>query len=324
MISKNSNSLRAATMMGAIATMFAAAFAQAAAPMAKFQAPGFYRMALGDFEVTVLNDGTVDLPVDKQLRQPAAKTIQALDKSFVKAPLETSVNAFLINTGGKLVLIDTGTGGQFVSFAPQSGIWQSNLAAAGIDPRRVDSILISHGHPDHINGIKTKDNALAFPNAEIFIAAPEWAYWLDDANLAKAADTARPQFLNARRIFRDIGKRVTQFEGERELVPGITTVAAPGHTPGHYAFAIASGNQSLLVLSDVTNNPYLFARHPEWQAVIDVEGPRAVETRRQLLDRAAADRMLVQGYHFPFPAIGHIARAGGGYDFVPETWQAQP
>jgi len=309
------------------AALLAAAPAHAAAPAAGRQVPAFYRRRIGSFEVTAIYDGAWLRTIDAAFVRNAdfADVQKALADSFqAPATLTVPFTSLVVNTGSKLVLIDTGTGGQFVSFAPQSGIWQSNLAAAGIDPRRVDSILISHGHPDHINGIKTKDNALAFPNAEIFIAAPEWAYWLDDANLAKAADTARPQFLNARRIFRDIGKRVTQFEGERELVPGITTVAAPGHTPGHYAFAIASGNQSLLVLSDVTNNPYLFARHPEWQAVIDVEGPRAVETRRQLLDRAAADRMLVQGYHFPFPAIGHIARAGGGYDFVPETWQAQP
>ena len=309
------------------AALLAAAPARAAAPAAGRQVPAFYRRRIGSFEVTAIYDGAWLRTIDAAFVRNAdfADVQKALADSFqAPATLTVPFTSLVVNTGSKLVLIDTGTGGQFVSFAPQSGIWQSNLAAAGIDPRRVDSILISHGHPDHINGIKTKDNALAFPNAEIFIAAPEWAYWLDDANLAKAADTARPQFLNARRIFRDIGKRVTQFEGERELVPGITTVAAPGHTPGHYAFAIASGNQSLLVLSDVTNNPYLFARHPEWQAVIDVEGQRAVETRRQLLDRAAADRMLVQGYHFPFPAIGHIARAGGGYDFVPETWQAQP
>jgi len=309
------------------AALLAAAPAHAAAPAAGRQVPAFYRRRIGSFEVTAIYDGAWLRTIDAAFVRNAdfADVQKALADSFqAPATLTVPFTSLVVNTGSKLVLIDTGTGGQFVSFAPQSGIWQSNLAAAGIDPRRVDSILISHGHPDHINGIKTKDNALAFPNAEIFIAAPEWAYWLDDANLAKAADTARPQFLNARRIFRDIGKRVTQFEGERELVPGITTVAAPGHTPGHYAFAIASGNQSLLVLSDVTNNPYLFARHPEWQAVIDVEGPRAVETRRRLLDRAAADRMLVQGYHFPFPAIGHIARAGGGYDFVPETWQAQP
>jgi glyoxylase-like metal-dependent hydrolase (beta-lactamase superfamily II) len=116
---------------------------------------------------------------------------------------------------------------------------------------------------------------------------------------------------------------VTRFAPGRELVPGITALAAAGHTPGHSAFAIASGSESLMVLSDTTNNPYVFARHPDWQPIIDVDGPRAVETRRQLLDRASADRMLVHGYHFPFPAVGHIARTATGYDFMPEIWQAR-
>ena len=112
-----------------------------------------------------------------------------------------------------------------------------------------------------------------------------------------------------------------RFEPGGEPTPGITSIAAYGHTPGHTAFAVASGNQSLLVLSDTTNNPWLFVRHPEWQPVIDVDGPMAVETRKRMLDRAAADRMLVQGYHFPFPACGHITRTASGYDLMPVSWQ---
>ncbi len=126
-----------------------------------------------------------------------------------------------------------------------------------------------------------------------------------------------PYFLNVRRIFKDMAKDVTRFQAGSEVAPGITAVDAAGHTPGHTAFAVASGNDSLLVLSDTTNNPWLFVRHPEWQPVIDLDGPKAVETRKRLLDRAAADRMLVQGYHFPFPARGYITRTASGYDLMP-------
>src|SRR5262249_768469 len=163
----------------------------------------------------------------------------------------------------KLILIDTGTAGQLAPTAPGIG---PTLAAAGIDPKWVDVILISHFHPDHINGIKNPDGGLNFPNAEISVPATEWAYWMDDANLAAAREAARPGFLNVRRIFKDIAKDLRHFEPGKEVAPGITSIAAPGHTPGHTSFAVASGNQSLLVLGDVTLHPWLFARHPDWQA----------------------------------------------------------
>jgi len=205
--------------------------------------------------------------------------------------------------------------------APQSGTFHANLAAAGINPKSIDTILISHFHADHINGLKTKDGAKVFPNAEIMVSSAEWTYWMDDTRLNNATDTTRPYFLNTRRIFADIAKDVKRFEPGGEPTAGITSIAAYGHTPGHTAFAVASGNQSLLVLSDTTNNPWLFVRHPEWQPVIDVDGPMAVETRKRMLDLAAADRMLVQGYHFPFPACGYITRTASGYDLMPVSWQ---
>ena len=308
----------------ALALMASAARVDAAPP--RRQAPGFYRYKVGTFEVTAIHDGTWQKPIDDKFvrNAPFPDVQKAIAEAFAPPnTLPIPYTSLVINTGTKLVLIDTSTGGQFQSFAPATGTWQANLAAAGIDPRRVDAILVSHFHPDHINGIKTKDNALTFPKAEIFVAAREWIYWMNDANLANAADDVRPQFLNARRIFKDIDKRVTQFDAGRELVHGIIATAAFGHTPGHMAFTVASENESLLVLSDVTNNPYLFARHPDWQPIIDVDGPVAVETRKKMLDRAAADRMLVAGYHFPFPAVGHITRAGAGYDFVPVMWETK-
>jgi glyoxylase-like metal-dependent hydrolase (beta-lactamase superfamily II) len=224
----------------------------------------------------------------------------------------------LVNTGSKLVLIDTGTGGQIASTA---GTFGANLAAAGISPKAVDIILISHFHPDHINGIKTKDDERVFPNAEIKVPAAEWAYWMDESNLSKADEAMKPYFLNARRIFRNIAKDVTRFEPDQQVAPGIASIAAPGHTPGHTAFSVGSAEQFMLVLSDTTNHPKLFLRRPEWQAVFDMDGGLAVETRKQLLNRAVADKMLVQGYHFPFPASGHIAKSGRGYELVPAEWR---
>jgi glyoxylase-like metal-dependent hydrolase (beta-lactamase superfamily II) len=127
-------------------------------------------------------------------------------------------------------------------------------------------------------------------------------------------------FLNANRVFRGLATRVTRFEPGTEVAPGITSIAAFGHTPGHVVYAVADGHQSILVLCDTTNHPWLFVRHPDWQPIFDMDGMGAAAFRKQMLDRAAADRMLVQGYHFPFPATGHIARRGAGYDFIPVQW----
>jgi glyoxylase-like metal-dependent hydrolase (beta-lactamase superfamily II) len=224
-----------------------------------------------------------------------------------------------VNTGAKLVLIDTGTAGQI---ADTAGSLLDNFKSAGIDPKSVDTILISHFHPDHIDGIKTKDGAKIFRNAEVAVPEPEWDFWMDDANMSKAEGAVKRYFLNARRIFKDIAKDVRRFKPGNEVAPGIVSVAAYGHTPGHTAFAIHSGSQSMLAMSDTVRNPYLFARHPDWQPAFDMDGPQAVDARRRMLDRVAADRMLVEAYHFPFPACGHIAKTGSGYEFVATEWKS--
>jgi glyoxylase-like metal-dependent hydrolase (beta-lactamase superfamily II) len=307
--------------VGVALPMLGARPAAAAAPAAGKQAAGVYRYKIGDYELTALNDGVWNRKIDDKFvrNAPWPEVQKALTDNFLPADtLPIPFTALLVNTGSKLVLIDTGTGGQL---APTAGTLGANLAAAGVDAKAVDIILISHFHPDHINGIKTKEGQVVFPNAEINVAAPEWAHWMDDARMNAAPEAARPAFLNARRIFSDIAKDVKRFEPGKEVAPGITSIAAFGHTPGHTAFAVASGNQSMLVLGDTTNHPWLFVRNPEWQAIFDVDGAMAAETRKKLLDRAAADKMLVQGYHFPFPASGHIARRGSGYDLVPVMWQ---
>jgi glyoxylase-like metal-dependent hydrolase (beta-lactamase superfamily II) len=144
---------------------------------------------------------------------------------------------------------------------------------------------------------------------------------MDDGEMNRAPQRIKVYFLNARRIFGDIGNEVRRFRPGAEVAPGITSIPAFGHTPGHTAFAIASRNQSMLVMSDTVRNPYLFARHPDWQPLFDMDGPMAVKARRQMLDRASADRMLVEAYHFPFPASGHIVRNGKGYELVSEMWR---
>jgi glyoxylase-like metal-dependent hydrolase (beta-lactamase superfamily II) len=244
---------------------------------------------------------------------------RALAAAFLPpSVLPVTFTVLLVNTGSKLILIDAGTAGQI---ADTAGSMMANLAAAGVEPGAIDTVVISHFHPDHIDGLKTKDGTKVFANAEILVPEPEWTYWMDDAEMTKAPDRIKVYFRNARRIFGDIAKEVRRFKPGAEVAPGIVSIPAFGHTPGHCAFAIASRNQSMLAMSDTVRNPYLFARHPEWQPLFDMDGPLAVKTRKQMLDRAAADRMLVEAYHFPFPACGHIARRGKGYELVPVTWQ---
>jgi glyoxylase-like metal-dependent hydrolase (beta-lactamase superfamily II) len=301
---------------------------RAAAPQSGQQGPGFYRFKVGDYEVTAINDGTWYRKLDPSFVRNAelAQVQKALADVFL--PTDTVPIPFttlIVNTGSKLIALDTGTGAMMAGGpAPQSGTYAANLAAAGIDPKAVDAIYISHFHPDHINGIKSKDGALFFPNASINVPEAEWAFWMDDGNMTRAPEAAQGAFKNARRIFGDVAAKVQRFAPGKEVEPGITSIAAPGHTPGHTVYSINSGNRSMLYLADVTNNPWLFVRNPQWQAVFDADGNKAAETRKALLDRAAADKMLAHGYHWPFPASGYITKTATGYDLVPAMWSPAP
>jgi glyoxylase-like metal-dependent hydrolase (beta-lactamase superfamily II) len=311
---------RRTMLAGASLAAASALPAQAAAPASGKQAPSIYRYRIGDMELTAIYDGVWYRPIDEKFIRKAdyADVQRAMSDAFMpEAKLATPFTMLLVNTGKKLILLDTGTGGQVASTA---GAFSENLIAAGIDPKTIDQIVISHFHPDHINGIKTKDNTLIFPNAEIMVPAAEWAFWSDDANMRAAPDGLKIVFHNVRRIFNDIAKDVTHYQPGKVVAPGVETVAAPGHTPGHTVFAIQSGKDAMMVLSDTTQHPALFARNPEWEPQFDIDGAAAVMTRKKLLDRVAADRMLVTGYHFPFPACGHIVKTATGYEHVPLLW----
>jgi glyoxylase-like metal-dependent hydrolase (beta-lactamase superfamily II) len=293
---------------------------RAAAPLAGTQGPGAYRYKLGSYQLTALYDGIWYLPIDDKFMRNAsgADVNAALERAFLKPHvLPISITALMVNTGKKLILIDTGSAGQITDTA---GVLLDNLNAAGVAPAAIDTIVISHFHPDHIDGIKTKDGAKVFPNAEILVPEPEWAFWMDDANMGRFSGAVHKYFLNARRIFADIAKEVHRFKPGAEVAPGIVSIPAYGHTPGHTAFSVHSGKESLLVMSDAVRNPYLFVRHPDWQPIFDMDGPQSAMARRAMLDRAASDRMLVEAYHFPFPACGHIVKSGAGFELEPVLW----
>jgi glyoxylase-like metal-dependent hydrolase (beta-lactamase superfamily II) len=189
------------------------------------------------------------------------------------------------------------------------------MEAAGIDPKQIDIVLISHFHGDHIGGLKNADGSPAFPNAEIKVPAVEAAFWADDANQSKANGFNKAQFANVKTMM--AGLKVTPYEADKEIAPGITSIFTPGHTPGHMSFVVASGSARILVQSDVSNIPSFFLRNPDWQVMFDNEPATAVATRHKVYDMAAAEKMLITGYHFPFPCVGHVEKDGSGYRLVP-------
>lgn len=304
--------------LGAVLT--ATAPSRAAAPPAGKQAPGYYRYKVGDFELTQISDGsrTFPLPDGFVKNAPKDEVNKALEASFMPKDQMTIVfNPLVVNTGSKLVLIDSGLGPQG---GATGGMLAANLAAAGIDAKTIDIVVISHFHGDHINGLVTKDNAAAFPNAEVKVPAAEHAFWMSDDNMGKAQGGILDNFKNVRRVMGVAGGKVTRYDPDKEVAPGITAVATPGHTPGHTSYVVASGNGKLIVQSDVTNHPALFVRNPNWHAVFDMDGAQAEQTRRKLYDMAVAEKLMIAGFHYPFPSIGNVEKDGTGYRLIPAGW----
>ena len=194
------------------------------------------------------------------------------------------------------------------------------MSAAGIDPKNIDTILVSHFHGDHISGIRAKGGAANYPNAEIMVPSGEWQFWNDASNQAKVIDNFKPGFANVKRVFDPVAKDVKQFEHGKELVAGITAVDSRGHSPGHTAFLVASGNGKLLVTSDTVNHQILI-RNPDWSLWADMDAATAVTARKRLLDMAATDKIQISAYHLPFPSTGFISKRGDGYEFHPAYWQ---
>jgi glyoxylase-like metal-dependent hydrolase (beta-lactamase superfamily II) len=323
---------RRSALSGA-AVMAAAAFgsdsgsspAAAAAPPTGQQAPGFYRYKVGSHEITVVTDGAnvMALPDTFVLNAKKDEVNAALEASHLeKDKLAIPYSPIVVNTGAKLVVIDTGTGeANFERSKGAAGQFQRNLAASGIDRNAVDTVIISHFHGDHVNGLLTADNKPAFPKAEILVPKTEWAFWMDDGEMSRAA-AGRMQdlFKNNRRVFDALGRKVTPYEWDKDVVPGIRAVGTPGHTPGHTSYIIGTGSSRVFVQSDVTNVPYLFARNPGWHAAFDQDGKMAEETRRKVYDMLVAEKMPVQGFHYPFPGVGHVEKDGNGYRVVPAPW----
>ena len=221
---------------------------------------------------------------------------------------------FVVDVGSQRVLLDTGNG-EFS--AATSGKALENMTKAGIDPASVTAVVISHFHGDHINGLRNKAGALNFPNARIFVPAPEWNWWMDDARMAAAPEAMKGVFATARRVFGPVASSVVRFEPGAEVLPGLRSLPAFGHTAGHTVFVVEGGAQRVLYWGDTTNLAALFVRHPDWQVSFDLDADVARTMRRRLAEMVIDEKMLVAGFHLPGSAIGVLTRLGEGYQFAP-------
>jgi glyoxylase-like metal-dependent hydrolase (beta-lactamase superfamily II) len=294
--------------------------AQAAAPQVKTQAPGYYRLMLGDFEVTVLRDGALSLPASILTNTTEAETEKALARNFLKSPFDASDNAFLINTGAKLVLIDTGSGSLM---GPTAGNLLTNLKAAGYRPEQIDEVYLTHMHPDHAGGLMA-EGKLSFPNAVLRADKREADFWLNEANLERAPPAMKDFFKDAMASVNPYiaAGKFKPFEGDTQLGPGIEVIAAPGHTPGHSMYSIESRGQKMVLWGDLVHVAAVQFRDPSVTIQFDVDSQSAAMQRQHAYADAAKAEYFVGTAHLAFPGIGHIRAEGKGYAWVPVSYSA--
>ncbi len=301
------------------AGLLVATVAFAAAPQLKGQAPGYYRMMLGDFEITAISDGTLPLDVGKILTNTTPTRVdQLLRRSFLASPVETSVNAFLVNTGTKLILIDAGTG---TLFGPTLGGLAGNLKAAGYAPEQVDEIYITHMHADHVGGLMAGDK-LAFPNAILRADQREADYWLSEANMNAAPESMKGFFKGAMASVNPwiAAGKFKPFAGSGELSPGIRAVSTYGHTRGHTTYVVESKGETLVVLGDLMHVAAVQFPSPAVTIEFDTDPKQAAVQRAKVFADGAKQRFWLAVAHLPFPGIGHIRPEGSGYVYVPANY----
>jgi glyoxylase-like metal-dependent hydrolase (beta-lactamase superfamily II) len=309
-----------AAMALALAVLFGAA-ADAGAPQLKTQAPGYYRLMLGEIEITALFDGSFSMDASKVLTHITPPQLDAaLALSFLKDPIETSVNAFLINTGSKLVLIDTGAG---TLFGPTLGNLLSSLKASGYKPEQVDEIYITHMHGDHIGGLLTNGKP-AFPNAVVRAAQQEADFWLSKAHMDAAPEDAKGSYQGAMNMLNPYvsAGKFKPFSGDMELVPGIRAVATPGHTAGHTVYVVESKGQKLVLWGDLMHVAAVQFPDPSVTLLYDTDSVKAAAQRKKIFADAAEHGDWVAGAHLSFPGMGHLRAAGPGYTYVPANYSA--
>ncbi len=285
----------------------------AVGPPVKTQGAGYYRATLGDFEITTVLDGALALDTNTLLTNTKPGQVDALlAKQFLKSPVETSINTFLINTGTKLVLVDTGANGLF---GPTTGKFLTNLKAAGYTPEQIDDVVITHMHGDHIGGLVTNGKR-TFPNAVVHADKHDADYWLSKEQAAKSKDTSFKMATDAFQPYID-AKKFQAFEGGETIVPGVQSIAAHGHTPGHTIYVVESKGQKLVLWGDLLHVAAVQFPEPTVTIQFDSDSKAAEAQRQKALADAAAGGYWVGIAHVPFPGLGHVRKEGTGYAWVP-------
>ena len=312
--------IASATLLAAPAFVRTTSAQTAPAPQA--QAPGFYCFKVGSFTVTTVHDGFFVRPVEGFVRNAPLTEVQGvLRDAFL--PTDRMVIPYTVTfleTGRVLGVFDTGNG--VTPAGATIGRMITNMQAAGIDPAKVTRVVMSHFHGDHVNGLLNAEGAAAFPNAEVIVPEAEIAWWGDATNETRSPEGQRATFANSARRLAPYAARMRRVGPDSEVIPGVRSVAAYGHTPGHTCYHIADGAEQMMFVADTTNRPELLARRPEFHIIFDFDAVAAEATRRRIYDRVATDRIRVTGYHFPFPANGYLTKEGSGYRFVAADWSS--
>jgi glyoxylase-like metal-dependent hydrolase (beta-lactamase superfamily II) len=305
----------------AILSVVSASAALAQTPMSKQATPGWYRMQLGTFEVTALSDGTLDLPVDQLFpKVDPGRIRELLARSYLAANVSLTVNAFLVNTGTRLVLIDTGTGTSQM-FGPQLGHLLANLRASGYSADQVEEIYVTHMHTDHIGGL-LRDGQPAFPRATIRADVHEAGRYLSKAEMDAAPADERDDYESAMSIFKPYiaAGRFKPFDGETQLLPGVRAMPAAGHTPGHTIYVIESGGERMLFWGDLMHVAALQFPLPSATFETEWSTTKSAQQRQAVFADVASRGYYAAAAHVAFPGIGKLRADGAGYAWVPVSY----
>src|SRR6202795_3644658 len=289
---------------------------------------GFYHFKIGDFQATVISDGSGQIPIRAILAMNVseAELAPVLKANFMQPVIQITNNILVVDTGRERILVDTGFGEKLgPSYGSFPGL-EANLRRAGIAPESVDLVVTSHGHLDHIGGFVTKSGALAFPKAQFVFVDTEWNYWTgsryeSEVNSSPMSDPFKKATIGAaRENLPPVAGRSRFVQQGGEITSGVHYVAAAGHSPSHASILFTSGQEQFMHMGDIAHNPVTGLQHPDWTTVFDYEPAQAIKSRKTILDRVATDRVMVMGCHFPFPAIGHVVRRDTAYHWEAAQW----